>query len=153
MRQLTQASAAYLGPLDTARRTARREAHARLLTAALNHAEAVEPLLHVVRAPNAECRTRIDAVNNHYPVDLAVQHVRLEGPADGNIYDSAVLVEVAAMRLGIVLGEPGSEPRQAHEGLLRATDAFATAAGEHLGRWGLGQEGQMRRRRWQRNRL
>lgn len=101
-----QASAAYLGPLDTARRTAQREAYARLLTAAHGYETAVKPVLETAIAlsrratPNrpamspetrAELRARTDEVNDHHLIDLAVQHVLLEGPYD--VWQSAARVQ------------------------------------------------------------
>lgn len=148
-----QASAAYLGPLDTARRTAQREAYARLLTAAHDYEIAVEPLLDVAHALNrdatpnrpamspetrADLRARIDEVNDHHLIDLAVQHVLLEGPDE--VWQSAARVQVAAMTLSLVLsaGDATSNildsPREAHRQLYVATNEFAMAAGKHLGR-------------------
>lgn len=148
-----QASAAYLGPLDTARRTAQREAYARLLTAAHDYEKAVKPVLDVAQALNrdaspnrpamspetrADLRARIDEVNDHHLIDSAVQHVLLEGPDD--VWQSAARVQMAAMRLSIVLLSEDAtsnilgSPREAHQQLYVATNEFAMAAGKHLGR-------------------
>ncbi|MCJ0870199.1 hypothetical protein [Streptomyces sp. AP-93] len=167
-----QASAAYLGPLDTARRTAQREAYSRLLTAAHDYEKAVQAALVDAEALNRDAtpnrpamspetraarRARIEEVNDHHLVG-AVQHVQLEGPDE--VWQSAVRVQKVAMMLSLVLSSEDASsnglgsPRGLHGQLLVAISEFATAAGRHLGRRDLvlGQGEQARPRWWRRSR-
>ncbi|MFC9816496.1 hypothetical protein ACFVJM_31050 [Streptomyces virginiae] len=120
---LAQAASAYLGPLDTARRTAQREAYVRLLTAAQEYAEAVRPVLRAARLlDRAEeravgggnpmpdeaweaLRERIDAVSDAHPVRAAAQHVALEGP--GDVAEAAEQVRLVATLLEVALDNAG----------------------------------------------
>ncbi|MEV6956562.1 hypothetical protein [Streptomyces sp. NPDC051183] len=123
---LAQAASAYLGPLDTARRAAQREAYVRLLTDAQRYASEVHPVLRMARAldravgntarlsrrdaeveaaAEAEFRARIAAVNRENPVAAAVQHVELEGPPE--VAEAARQIHTAATVLFRTLRRAG----------------------------------------------
>ncbi|MFJ5635092.1 hypothetical protein ACIQF5_20945 [Streptomyces goshikiensis] len=123
---LAQAASAYLGPLDTARRAAQREAYARLLTDAQGYAAEVSPILRWARAldraagntdrlsrreaaaeaaAEVDSRERIAAVNIESPVAAAVQHVVLEGPPE--VAEFARQIHTAATVLSRTLRRAG----------------------------------------------
>ncbi|MFI5743889.1 hypothetical protein ACIA9I_36645 [Streptomyces anulatus] len=129
---LAQAASAYLGPLDTARRAAQREAYVQLMTAAQSYATEVHPVLRLARgmdravantdslsrretareaAAEADFRDRISAVNNPNPVSAAVQHVELEGPAE--VAEAARQVRAATTGLFRTLRQAGRSERVA----------------------------------------
>ncbi|MFI1060484.1 hypothetical protein ACH4TC_01160 [Streptomyces spororaveus] len=129
---LAQAASAYLGPLDTARRAAQREAYVRLMTVAQSYATEVHPVLRLARgldraaantdalprreaaieaAAEADFRDRISAVNNPNPVSTAVQHVELEGPAE--VAEAARQVRAATTDLFRTLRRAGHGERVA----------------------------------------
>ncbi|MFE4634882.1 hypothetical protein ACFRJ1_16115 [Streptomyces sp. NPDC056773] len=123
---LAQAASAYLGPLDTARRAAQREAYVRLLTDAQGYAAEVRPVLRLARAMDraagntarrsrrdaeveaaaeADYRERIAAVNRENPVASSVQHVELEGPPE--VAETARQIHAAATALFRTLRRAG----------------------------------------------
>ncbi|MGW2984102.1 hypothetical protein [Streptomyces goshikiensis] len=123
---LAQAASAYLGPLDTARRAAQREAYVRLLMDAQGYATEVRPVLRQARAldraagntvrlsrrdaeveaaTEADYRERIAAVNIENPVAAAVQHVELEGSPE--VAETARQIHTAATVLFRTLRRAG----------------------------------------------
>lgn len=134
---LAQAASAYLGPLDTARRAAQREAYVRLLTDAQRYATEVHPVLRQARAldraagntarlsrrdaaveaaAEADFRERIATANRENPVAAAVQHVELEGPPE--VAETARQIHTAATALFRTLRRAGHCDRGA-EGPIR----------------------------------
>ncbi|MCX5612989.1 hypothetical protein OHB39_36370 [Streptomyces sp. NBC_00047] len=149
---LAQGAGAYLGALDTARRSAQREAYARLITVAHEYHESVKPVLYFAQAlgtqqppMNAATRQRleeqVDAVSNTRQVRAAVAHVVLEGP--GEIAKAAERLGAAAHGVEYALKAATHQvlthptPRdyyERHEQLLAEVSRFGQAASGLLNR-------------------